>query len=206
MRLLNAILILAGLVATGPAAAQTSAPADPLSFSASASAYFIEEDEDYVQPTITADHDRLHLEARFNYEDRDTGSAWMGYNMSFGEELTLEITPMLGVIFGNTTGIAPGYKGSLIWRNLTLYSETEYVFDADDSRDSYFYTWTELSVAPTDRWRAGLVAQRTKVYETEFDIQRGFLLGLSFERLDVTAYVFNPDEAPTVVLAIGTDF
>jgi hypothetical protein len=45
--------------------------------------------------------------------------------------------------------------------------------------------------------------QRTKAYETEFDIQRGILLGVSFERLELTAYVLNPDDPPTMVLAIG---
>ena len=192
------------LLMTEPTAAQVPSPASrPWDVYASASAYVIEDDDDYVQPTITADRGRLHLEARFNYEDRDTGSAWVGYNASFGEDIALEITPMLGVVIGNTDGVAPGFKGTLSWRNLSLYSETEYVFDADDSDDSYLYTWSELTVAPGENWRAGLVAQRTKTYETGFDMQRGVLLGISFERLEVTAYVLNPDESPTVVLAIG---
>ena len=46
---------------------------------------------------------------------------------------------MLGGVFGNTTGIAPGYKGSLSWWKLELYSEGEYVFDTGDSSDSFFY-------------------------------------------------------------------
>jgi hypothetical protein len=32
------------------------------------------------------------------------------------------------------------------------------------------------------------------------------LLGASFSRLDVTAYVLNPDESPTVVLAAAAGF
>ena len=39
---------------------------------------------------------------------------------------------MLGGVFGDTTGIAPGYKGSLSWWKLELYSEGEYVFDAGE--------------------------------------------------------------------------
>ena len=195
----------AAMLASGSAAAQP-LPAEPWEFNVAASAYIFEDDDDYVQPTIAADRGPLHLEARFNYEDRDTGSAWAGYNLSAGEELLLEFTPMLGVVFGNTTGVAPGFKGSLSWRNLTLYSETEYVFDADDSGDSYLYTWSELTVAPGENCRAGLVVQRTKVFETEFDIQRGLLAGFSWKRLDVTAHVFNPDDAPTVVVAVGGSF
>ena len=55
---------------------------------------------------------------------------------------------MLGGVFGNTTGIAPGYKGSLSWWKLELYSEGEYVFDTGDSSESFFYNWSELTLAP----------------------------------------------------------
>ena len=78
-----------------------------------------------MQPTFTADRDWLHLEARYNYEALDTGSAWVGYNFSGGETVTWELTPMLGAVFGATDGIAPGYKGSLGWKKLELYSEGE---------------------------------------------------------------------------------
>src|SRR5436190_3578366 len=78
------------------------------SFSASASTYFVPDDHNYVQPTVRADRGRLHLEARYNYEGLDTGSAWVGCNFSGGKKLTWELTRMLGGVFGDTTGIAPG--------------------------------------------------------------------------------------------------
>ena len=159
-----------------------------------------------MQPTVAADRDWLHVEARFNYEDRDTGSVWLGYNFSVGKEVTLEITPMIGAVIGNTAGIAPGYKASLRWRMFELNSETEYVVDAGDSADSFLYTWSEFALAPTDWSRFGLAVQRTKVYQTEFDIQRGFFAGFSYKRAEVTAYVFNPDVRATVVLAVSVGF
>ena len=75
---------------------------------------------DYVNPTFTADHQWLHLEARYNYEALDTGSLWVGYNLSFGHSLLLDVTPMLGGVFGDLTGVAPGYELSLSWRRLSL--------------------------------------------------------------------------------------
>ena len=188
------------------AAQEPAGAAQPASYAASATYYFLEDDEDYLQPTISADRDRLHLEARYNYEDRDSASAWIGINLAMGEALSLEFTPMLGAVAGSTQGFAPGFKGTLSWRSLALYSEAEYVFDADDSSGSFLYAWSELSLAPAAHWRVGIVAQRTRVYETDFDIQRGLLLGASFGRLDVTAYVLNPDESPTVVLAAAAGF
>lgn len=201
---------------TTAAVATTTNPPPPLpqaadepawAFSASVYTYLVPDDRDYAQPTITADRGWLHLEARYNYEDLDTGSAWIGYNFSMGEKLSLEFTPMLGGVFGETTGIAPGYKGTLGWWKLELYSEGEYVCDTRDSSDNFFYTWSELSLAPVDWFRFGLVVQRTKLYQTDFDIQRGFLVGLAYKRLDFTTYVFNPDASrPTVVLGLGFSF
>lgn len=101
---------------TAPAL-RTAAEEKIWAFSLSAYTYLLPNGHDYVQPTFTADRDWLHLEARYNYEDLDTGSAWVGYNFSGGKRLAWEFTPMLGGVLGDTTGIAPGYKGSLSWWN-----------------------------------------------------------------------------------------
>lgn len=196
-------------MAGGTAAAQTptaSPGQDGWSLDVSANTYIVSDSENYLQPAVAADHDWLHLEARFNYEDRDTGSIWLGYNFSFGEEVALEITPMVGAVIGNTAGVAPGYKASLRWRMVDLYSETEYVVDADESTDSFLYTWSEFALAPTDWARFGLAVQRTKVYQTAFEVQRGFFAGFSYQRVEMAAYVFDPDASPTVVIAISVGF
>lgn len=164
-------------------------------------------DRDYLQPTFTADRDTLHLELRYNYEDIDTGSVWAGYNFSVGEELTLDFTPMIGVVAGDTDGIAPGFELTLAYGKFELYTEGEFLFDIEESSDSYFYTWTELSFAPVDWFRVGLVIQRTKANDTDFDIDRGLLVGLSYENLSFDAYIFNLGwDDPTVVLAFGIEF
>ena len=176
------------------------------SFSVSTFVYIIPDSRDYVQPTFTADHDWLHLEARYQYEAHNTGSAWIGYNLSFGDKVSLELTPMIGAVFGNTTGVAPGYKVTLGWWKLELYSEAEYVVDVGNTSESFFYTWSELTLSPVEWFRFGVVAQRTKLYQTDFDIQRGFLVGFSFKKVDLSAYVFNPDDDPTVVLGVTVSF
>ncbi len=177
------------------------------SFSISAYAYFVPNDHEYVQPTFTADHDSLHLEARYNYEDQNTASAWVGYNFAGGDKLAWEITPMLGGVFGDTTGVAPGYKGSVSWKRFELYSEGEYVFDAGDSSNSFFYNWSELTFSPTDWLRFGVVTQRTRAYQSDRDIQRGLLVGFTYKQLDLAAYVFNPDDSePVIVVAMRFDF
>jgi hypothetical protein len=194
-----------------PAAVFAQPPAPPdepaWEFSAAGYTYFVPDDSNFLQPTFTADRDWLHLEARYNYEALDTGSAWIGYNFSGGTTLTWELTPMFGAVFGATDGVAPGYKGSLGWKKLELYSEGEYVFDAGETADSFFYNWSELTFAPVESFRFGMVTQRTRAYQTDREIQRGLLAGLSWRTLDVAGYVFNPDdEKPTFVLSIALTF
>ena len=177
------------------------------SYSAAAYAYLVPGDDDYIQPAFTADRTWLHLEARYNYEARHAGAVWAGYTFSVGEKVTFEGTAMLGGVFGDTTGVAPGYKATLGWTKLAFYSEGEYLFDTNTSSDSFFYAWSELTWAPADWFRFGLAGQRTRVYQTDREIQRGVLVGFSSEYVDFTTYVFNPDEStPTVVLALGLRF
>ena len=199
------------LLAGGSALAQTTPASavqeeDAWSFSLSAYTYVLP-DSHYVQPNVSADRGWLHLEARWNYEDLHTGSVWFGYGFSGGKTLEWELTPMIGGVFGDTSGIAPGFKGSLRWRKLELSSENEYVADAGNRSDSFFYNWSELTLAPVERFWFGLVTQRTRVYESDRDIERGVVAGVSFGRVDLTGYVFDPDESrPWFVFAVEVTF
>jgi hypothetical protein len=214
MRIIRFAIICAGVLlvgvnpqgAAGQSTTQTAQAAASWSFSTSLFTY-IAPGSDYVQPTITADRQWLHLEARYNYEGLETGSLWVGYNFSFGDKIKLDITPMLGGVFGKTAGVAPGLRGSLRWWRLELYGEGEYVFNTRERADSFFYLWSELTLSPVDWLRVGSVVQRTRVDENELDIQRGFLIGLSYKRVEFTAHVFNPNKnKPTYVMAVSVGF
>ena len=62
-------------------------------------------------------------------------------------------------------------------------------------------------MSPMDWFRFGLVVQRTKVYETNLEIQRGVLVGFAYKQANFTTYVFNPDQSnPTAVVSVGLDF
>jgi hypothetical protein len=194
-------------VSTQPAPAPADNKSETWAFAASAYGYFVPEADDYVQPTFTADRGRLHLEARYNYEDMKTGSAWVGVTFGGGQSLTWEVTPMVGGVFGNTDGVAPGYRLSLGWRKLALDSEGEYLIDVADTSVSFFYNWSELTLAPTEWLRFGIVGQRTHAYQSDRDIQRGLLVGFTYNRLDVAGYVFNPDDSkPIAVVSVRVAF
>lgn len=197
----------APISAAPPSAPAAAAAPDAWELGLSGALYVLPDDEDFVQPTLRADRGRLHLEARYNYEDRDSASFFVGANFELGDTVALALTPMLGGLVGHTDGIVPGLELSVSAGIFEAYGEAEYVFDLADSASSYFYMWSELSLRPTSWLRAGVVTQRTRVYKTERDLQRGLLLGVSWKGLEGALYYFNPgaDDAFTVV-SLGVSF
>ena len=162
---------------------------------------------DYLQPTVSADHGAWHLEARYNYEERDTASLWGGWNLSFGKNVTLDLTPMLGVVFGDADGIAPGMELTLTWKSLVYYGESEYFFDTEDHESNYFYAWTEVSWQQPDWLRYGLAMQRTRAYQSSLDFQIGPMAGFSVGKIEIAAYYFNPThEEAFAVLTASIEF
>jgi len=190
-----------------PASTTSASSAPAWEVNLSGALYVLPEEEDFLQPTLRADRGTLHLETRYNYEDRNSVSFFAGANFAWGDELEFTLTPMLGGLAGDTDGIVPAFETSLTYRKLEAYAEAEYVFDLGDSSSNYFYMWSELSVWPTEWLRAGLVTQRTRVYQPDRDIQRGLLVGFSYKKLDGTVYFFNPgsDDHFTVV-SLGVSF
>lgn len=177
------------------------------SFSASVTGYSIPEDKDYLSPLFTADRDWFHLEARHNYEDLDTASLWLGCNFRFGEKLVLDVAPMVGGVFGHTRGLAPGWRLALSRGAFELTNEAEYVIDAQNSDDNFFYMWSELTWSPVEGLWVGLAGQRSRVFQSELDIQRGVLVGFTLKEIDFTAYVFNWGwTEPTLVFSVGMEF
>ena len=177
------------------------------SFALSGAVYVLPDEGDFLQPTFKADRGRFHFETRYNYEDRDSVSFFVGANFEFGKKVKLALTPMLGGLVGETDGIIPALEADLTIGLFEAYGEAEYVFDLDDSSSKFFYMWSELSVWPTEWLRAGVVTQRTRVYQTERDIQRGLLVGVSFKHIEGALYFFNPgsDDHFTVV-SFGVSF
>ena len=200
-------LPLAALAQEEAPAAEAPAETTGWEFGASLYAYYPPDDLHYGQPTVTADHGALHLEGRYNYEAIRSGSAWVGWNFGFGEDLRLDATLMAGGVFGETRGVAPGYHLTISYGKFELYSEGEYVVDVDNSRDNFFYNWAQLGYTPVDWLTVGLASQRTRVYRTDLDVQRGVYVGFNAEHVTLNVFVFNPGwESPTVVAAIGLTF
>ena len=158
-------------------------------------------------PIIIANKGNLHLEARYNYEDLKTFSGWVGYNLFGGDEFEYFVTPMVGAALGRTDGIAPGLEFTFSYAGFELYSESEYLFDFASSEYNFFYSWTDLTYSPIGWLWFGISGQRTRLYESEVEIDRGLILGCAYRNFEITGYFYNPftDDA-FLMLALGTEF
>lgn len=147
--------------------------------------------EDRLTPILYADRGPLHLEARYNYEDLQTGSVFAGWTFELGEEVEVALTPMLGAVAGETDGIAPALEFDVGWERLAWYAESEYLLDLEDSDDNYFYSWSTLTYGITDWLSAGVVTERTKLVDTDYSLQRGLAIEIARERLGLSLYAYN---------------
>ncbi len=201
------ILICFLFIATA-AAQQTPSSADSSwTFNASFLYYFVPNDHNTAGVIGRADHKKLHLEARYNYEDQNTASVFGGRHFNFGDQLNFDVVPMAGVLFGRTNGVAPGLELNISYWKLDFYSETEYVVDFAGSENNYLYTWGELGISPLEQLRTGLTYQRTHLYSSGIDVQKGFFAHYTFSKITAGFYYFNPFSGEDLFIAsISVDF
>src|SRR5580765_5228353 len=143
MRAWRAVVAAASLAPMAAFAAE-GAPADEPAISVSATGYYyaMRDQPDFGVGVATLDRGSLHLEARYNYEVRNAGSAFIGWKFSGGDVVTFEITPIVGGLFGAAHGVVPGVEASVAWGPLDVYVEAEYVDDRAQPGSAYTYAWS----------------------------------------------------------------
>jgi len=163
--------------------------------------------DNYTSGIGVADRGPLHLEARYNYESVGARSAFVGWTFSGGDTITWEVTPLLGGAWGSVHAFVPAVEASVAWRQFDFYIEGEYVRDNHQHTDSYYYAWSELGFRPAEWLRFGLVAQRTRAYGGERDVQRGPFAQLTWRRVTLGGFWFNPGSKDQVFVAsLGVAF
>jgi len=207
--------LLAAAVATNALASEDAgsgrraAPATKSSWEFAATVYptVVRDGDNYTSAIAVADRGPLHLEARVNYESVGARSAFIGWTFSGGEGITWQLTPLIGGAWGSTRALVPALEASLASGRFDFYIEGEYVRDHGDRNSSYLYSWSEVGFRPAEWLRAGLAAQRTRAYEGERDIQRGPFAQVTWRRVTVGGFWFNPGSSDqVVVVSVGGTF
>lgn len=168
---------------------------------------FYFEDDFYVLPMYRADRNHLHMEARYNYEDLQTFSAWGGYNLFGGDKLEYFITPMTGFAFGNTSGFLFGAEMTFTLGSFELYNESEYLAGFDSKQNNFFYSWTDFTWSPTNWLSLGYSSQITKPILLDYEFSNGFVIGGTYKNFGLSGYFYDlwTDE-PFVMVAFSFSF
>jgi len=196
------------LVSGTAAATGTDAPDAPAStFTVTGFYYAMRDQPDFGVGVASFDRGSLHLEGRYNYEARDSGSAFVGWKFAGGDRVTFAVTPIVGALFGAARGVVPGVEASVAYGAFDAYIEAEYVHDLEQRSASYYYAWSELAWKPVHWLRIGLVGQRTHEIENGRDLQRGAFAQLAIDKATLGIYFFNPDNANRyVIVSLGAQF
>jgi hypothetical protein len=152
----------------------------------------------YLTPTLYADRDPLHFEIRYNYENFDTVSVFVGWPFQFGStETFLHFSPMLGGAIGLSNGIAPGFELAAQWWRLSCWVEVEFLYDLDDPSTSSFYSWSgaNFKIAPF-LWVAGSM-QQMKFVQDGHELEVGPGVGFSVGRVTLGFYYYFGIETST---------
>jgi len=189
--LLLAVVLPYVMSAASPDSMSTSGGHTPWEFSLSGSYYAYPAVEDNLIAVARANRGDLQFEARYNYEDRKTGSVFAGWTFSAGRSLRIAMTPMAGMAFGRTTGVVPALEASLGAGMFDFYAETEYLIDVHDNSGNFSYSWLELGVAPIEIIRLGLTAQRSRIVQSPLVLDRGLFAQIAPGPGKLSLYAFN---------------
>lgn len=163
----------------------------PISGSAQVYVQLAEGEDPLPVGIVGVDARSWHFEGRYNYEDVETASVWLGWNLSYGSTVTLDLTPMAALVVGTVNGVAPGVELTLSWKELTFYDEMELVvpFNGDPS---YFVSWSTTTWRFSDVLQPGFTVQRFRVFEGEREVDWGLALASEFGRFSTGVYAFAP--------------
>jgi len=176
-------------------------------FSAWAEMFILPGEQDYFNPTFYARTEKLHFEARYNYEDVNTASLWVGRRFLLGESVKFIVVPMAAVVVGNTNGLSPGLELEISWKKFDFYSESEHVFDFKTQENNFFYQYGELAIRPIKPIRAGMMVQRTRLFETGRELQRGLFGEYYLGVFRAGVFWFSPfDESHYWIASVSVDF
>jgi hypothetical protein len=134
----------------------------------------------------------LHTELRYNYEDQNTGSVYIGKNFKRGDNHHFSITPMLGLVFGKYNGGSAALNTEWEHKKLFMSVQTQYTISRNGPDENFFFNWSELGIQPVKWFYTGLSAQMTRLYKQNTEAEYGILAGVNVNRFSIPVYVFSP--------------
>jgi len=149
----------------------------------------------------------LYFEGRYNYEEMNTFSAYIGKTFENNSAFKYSFSPIAGGVFGTYKGASLGANVSFEYKNLYFSSQPQYTFTFNKTKeDNFIYSWSELSYQIKGWLAAGISAQHTKLYQAKGLVEKGLLLSFSYKKWSLPLYIFNPESKENKYFLIGLNF
>jgi len=135
-----------------------------------------------------------YAEARYNYEDLETFSLYLGKAFIIGNknDLSFSLVPMLGGSVGRFNGISTGLNIDLEYDKFFFSSQSQYSRATNQCSQSFTYSWSELGYQSLKWLYAGLSVQHTYGRVIGNELQPGVMIGFTFNRFTIPVYTFEP--------------
>jgi hypothetical protein len=144
-------------------------------------------------PVMHYQHARnWYAEARYNYEDAQTFSLYLGRAFTGGNNLNYSFIPLLGGSVGRFNGISTGLNIDMEMNKFFFSSQSQYSRSTSQVGDYFVYNWSEVGYQSLKWLYAGLSVQHTFDRFTGNDLQPGIMLGFTFNRFSIPIYTFDP--------------
>ena len=133
-----------------------------------------------------------YAEARYNYEELQTFSLYLGKSFTGDNRLSYSLTPVIGAAIGRFEGISTGLNIELEYDKFFFSAQSQYSKSTPKGKgsDDFFYSWSELGYQPLNWLYAGASFQHTYT-DYEKLIEPGALVGFSFGRYSIPVYGFD---------------
>jgi len=134
-----------------------------------------------------------YAEARYNYEDLETFSLYLGKAFSGTKnDLNFSFVPMLGGSLGRFNGISTGLNIDMDYNNFFFSCQSQYSKSTSQYSTDFLYSWSEVGYQSLKWLYAGLSVQHTHDRVIGNELQPGVMIGFTFNRFTIPVYTFDP--------------
>jgi hypothetical protein len=158
--------------------------------------YFYVTDKKMVTLVPVLDYqadNHMYVEGRYNYEELNTFSLYLGRTFSVSRKVSYSVTPMLGGVIGKFKGGSAGINAAAEYRKIFFSSQSQYTCSFNESNNDFFFAWSDLGYQPLKWLYVGLSTQQTYLpHSRSLIAESGVLLGFLVKKWTFPLYSFSP--------------
>lgn len=130
----------------------------------------------------------FYVEGRYNYEDEKTYSVHLGRPFEI-PELKMEVTPTVGLVFGNFKGYSLGLNTDVSAPKIAMSSENQYCFSPVNT--NFFFSWLKATTPVIKNFNLGASWQYNLDPSSHtFDV--GPMISFSKNGFEFEFFAYNP--------------